>query len=117
MIGTQSAKSIIFCLPTYFQLHLARFSLKAIRLLDESSTFYRSGGLDFDEFTGLLKDMHADEAVARRRMHTCELPASLLKEFSKVRRWPWGGQGQSETQAAPSGELPVLRFVFSTPLT
>lgn len=43
-----------------------------------------SGGLDFEEFTALLKDMHADEAVAKKRMMTYDLPASLLKEFSKV---------------------------------
>ncbi len=41
-----------------------------------------SGGLDFEEFSALLKDMHADRAVAEKRMRAYRLPQSLLKEFS-----------------------------------
>ena len=44
--------------------------------------FFRSGALDFEEFSALLKDMHADKAVAEKRMRAYHLPPSLLKEFS-----------------------------------
>ncbi|CAM9392948.1 unnamed protein product [Ascophyllum nodosum] len=42
----------------------------------------RSGALDFKEFSALLKDVHADKAVAKKRMLSYDLPQSILKEFS-----------------------------------
>ncbi|CAB1099448.1 unnamed protein product [Ectocarpus sp. CCAP 1310/34] len=41
-----------------------------------------SGALDFEEFSALLKDMKADNAVAEKKMNAYRLPPTLLKEFS-----------------------------------
>lgn len=44
---------------------------------------FRSGALDFEEFSALLKDMQADRAVAEKKMRAYYLPPSLLQEFSQ----------------------------------
>lgn len=56
--------------------------MKNYTFLRVSCSVFRSGALDFEEFSALLKDMHADKAVAEKRIRAYHLPPSLLKEFS-----------------------------------
>lgn len=76
----------------------------------------RSGALDFEEFSALLKDMDAHDAVAKKRMLTFELPPSLLKEFSKEAidemRMTFGMFDESGDGALDEEELEKLLRTF-----